>query len=116
MSPQSPRPPTYDELLRATRRSIVEQLSSLVLSVLGRVDDWLFDLAQKEGEGADPFTRSPRLEAMNALRSNRAAIERGFAAHYESLFDALIDPKPAEAAGAETPFASRLRLRIAPMV
>ncbi|MFN7211429.1 MAG: DUF1631 family protein [Lysobacteraceae bacterium] len=96
MSPQTTRPPTYDELLRATRRSMVDQLSRLVLSVLGRVDDWLFDLAQKEGEGSDPFARSPRLEAMNALRSNRAAIERRFAAHYEGLFDGLIDAKPAE--------------------
>ena len=93
------RPPTYDELLRYTRRSVVEQLSSLVLAVLGKADDWMFDLAQKEGEGADPFARSPRLEAMNTLRSTRATIERQFARQYEALFDDLIEPKQASADG-----------------
>lgn len=95
MTPVSSRPPTYDELLRYTRRSVVEQLSSLVLAVLGKADDWMFDLAQKEGEGADPFARSPRLEAMNTLRSTRATIERQFARQYEALFDELIEPKQA---------------------
>ena len=42
MTPVSSRPPTYDELLRYTRRSVVEQLSSLVLAVLGKADDWMF--------------------------------------------------------------------------
>ena len=93
MIPVSSRPPTYDELLRYTRRSVVEQLSALVTAVLGRADDWMFDLAQKEGEGADPFARSPRLEAMNALRSTRATIERNFARQYEALFDELISPR-----------------------
>lgn len=95
----SSRPPTYDELLRYTRRSVVEQLSSLVHAVLGKADDWMFDLAQKEGEGADPFARSPRLEAMNTLRSTRATIERQFARQYEALFDELIEPKQATADG-----------------
>ncbi len=99
MTPVSSRPPTYDELLRYTRRSVVEQLSSLVLTVLGKADDWMFDLAQKEGEGADPFARSPRLEAMNTLRSTRATIERQFARQYEALFDDLIEPKQASADG-----------------
>lgn len=94
-TPVSSRPPTYDELLRYTRRSVVEQLSSLVLAVLGKADDWMFDLAQKEGEGADPFARSPRLEAMNTLRSTRATIERQFARQYEALFDELIEPRQA---------------------
>lgn len=94
-TPVSSRPPTYDELLRYTRRSVVEQLSSLVLAVLGKADDWMFDLAQKEGEGADPFARSPRLEAMNTLRSTRATIERQFARKYEALFDELIEPRQA---------------------
>ncbi len=99
MTPAMSRPPTYDELLRYTRRSVVEQLSSLVLAVLGKADDWMFDLAQKEGEGADPFARSPRLEAMNTLRSTRATIERQFARQYEALFDELIEPKQASADG-----------------
>lgn len=99
MTPVTSRPPTYDELLRYTRRSVVEQLSSLVLAVLGKADDWMFDLAQKEGEGADPFARSPRLEAMNTLRSTRATIERQFARQYEALFDELIEPKQASADG-----------------
>ena len=92
MTPPTTRPPTYDELLRYTRRSVVEQLSALVRTVLGKADDWMFDLAQKEGEGADPFARSPRLEAMNTLRSTRATIERHFAQQYERLFDELLDP------------------------
>lgn len=99
MSPATPRPPTHDELLRHTRRFVVEQLSSLVVAVLGKADDWMFDLAQKEGEGADPFARSPRLEAMNTLRSTRATIERQFARQYEALFDDLIEPPPAAADG-----------------
>ena len=97
--PVSSRPPTHDELLRYTRRSVVEQLSSIVLAVLGKADDWMFDLAQKEGEGADPFARSPRLEAMNTLRSTRATIERQFTRQYEALFDELIEPKQAAADG-----------------
>lgn len=99
MTPVSSRPPTYDELLRYTRRSVVEQLSSLVVAVLGKADDWMFDLAQKEGEGADPFARSPRLEAMNTLRSTRATIERQFARQYEALFDELIEPRQVSADG-----------------
>ncbi len=96
MSILNTRPPTHDDLLRHTRRTVVEQLSSLVVSVLGKADDWMFDLAQKEGEGADPFSRSPRLEAMNTLRSTRATIERQFARQYESLFDELISPPVAD--------------------
>jgi len=69
------------------------------MTVFGKVDDWLFDLAQKEGEGSDPFARSPRPEAMNALRSNRAAIERQFVRQYEGLFDELIEPKQVSADG-----------------
>ena len=97
--PVTPRPPTHDELLRYTRRSVVESLSALVAAVLGKADDWMFDLAQKEGEGADPFARSPRLEAMNALRSSRATIERQFARRYERLFDELIEPEAAPVDG-----------------
>ncbi len=93
MKPTHLRNPLHDELLRHTRRYIVEQLSGLVLAVLGKADDWMFDLAQKEGEGADPFTRSPRLEAMNTLRNTRATIERQFARQYEALFDDLIEPR-----------------------
>ena len=87
----NPRPATYEALLRSSRRVLVEALSSLVHGVLGKADDWLFDLAQKEGEGADPFARSPRLEAMNTLRSTRVAIERQFEREYGALFDALIE-------------------------
>lgn len=36
-----------------------------------------------EGEGADPFARLPQLEAMNALRSSRAAIEQQFQREYD---------------------------------
>lgn len=99
MPPLHQRPPAYDDLLRSTRRSVVEQLSSLVVAVLGKADDWMFDLAQKEGEGTDPFSRSPRLEAMNTLRSTRATIERQFARHYEALFDELIEPQQMPADG-----------------
>ena len=99
MTPAGSRPPTHDELLRYTRRLVGEQLSALVVRVLGKADDWMFDLSQKEGEGADPFARSPRLEAMTALRSNRAAIERQFAQHYDALFEDLIHPKPVRPAG-----------------
>ncbi len=99
MTPVNLRPPTHDDLLRFSRRAVVEELSSLVMTVFGKVDDWLFDLAQKEGEGSDPFARSPRLEAMNALRSNRAIIERQFVRQYEGLFDELIEPKQVSADG-----------------
>lgn len=69
----------------------MDELSSLVVAVHGKADDWMFDLAQREGEGTDPFMRSPRLEAMNTLRATRATIERQFARHYEALFDDLIE-------------------------
>jgi len=72
-------------LFDTLRKHSIEHLHIAFGRVLGRADDWLFDLAQKEGA----VTASPQIDAMRSLRIARASMERSFLAHFESGFDAL---------------------------
>jgi len=74
-------------LFDTLRKQSIEHLRTAFGRVLGRADDWLFDLAQKEGA----VTGSPQIDAMRALRMARASMERGFLQHFESGFDIEFD-------------------------
>lgn len=72
-------------LFDTLRKQSIAHLQTSFGRVLGRADDWLFDLAQKEGAVAG----SPQIDAMRTLRLARASMERSFLMHFENGFDAL---------------------------
>lgn len=74
------------ELFETLRRRSVAHLQGSLGRVLGQADDWLFDLAQKEGAVAG----SPPLEAMRVLRVSRTSFEDAFTRHFDHGFDALL--------------------------
>ncbi len=73
------------DLVNALRRRSTEHLQTVLARVFARADDWLFDLAKKDGAPDG----SPYLHAMRALRSSRAPIERGFRETIEQGFEKL---------------------------
>ena len=77
--------PANRELLSAMRRRTTEHLQTVLARVFARADDWLFDLAKKDGAPDG----SPYLHAMRSLRTSRAPIERGFREHIDQGFAAL---------------------------
>lgn len=94
-----PQPnPANRELLAAMRRRTTEHLQAVLARVFARADDWLFDLAKKDGAPDG----SPYLHAMRSLRTSRAPIERGFREHIDQGFVDLERqgrPAPARAEG-----------------
>src|SRR5687768_16485905 len=74
------------ELFHTLRRHTLGYLQNTLSRVLGKADDWLFDLAQKEGAVAG----SPPLDAMRVLRLSRTPLENAFTRHFEAGFDALL--------------------------
>ncbi|MFT3805915.1 DUF1631 family protein [Arenimonas sp.] len=74
------------QLFEALRRTSVSHLQGVLSRTLVKVDDWLFELAQKDGASSG----SPHLDAMRSLRHSRAAIERAYNAHFEKGFDNLL--------------------------
>lgn len=93
-----PSPPAARDLVAAMRRRSTEHLQGVLARVFARADDWLFDLAKKDGVPDG----SPYLFAMRALRSSRAPIERGFREHLDQGF-ARLERQAAPAAGEATP-------------
>jgi len=90
--PGSTPGPGNRDLLAALRRRSTEHLQAVLARVFARADDWLFDLAKKDGVPDG----SPYLHAMRALRTSRAPIERGFREHLDQGFENLSRPaKPA---------------------
>ena len=83
--PQWQPSPANRELLAAMRRRTTEHLQTVLARVFARADDWLFDLAKKDGAPDG----SPYLHAMRSLRTSRAPIERGFREHVDLGFAAL---------------------------
>ena len=77
--------PANRELLSAMRRRTTEHLQAVLARVFARADDWLFDLAKKDGAPDG----SPYLHAMRSLRTSRAPIERGFREHLDLGFSTL---------------------------
>ncbi|WP_043800989.1 DUF1631 family protein, partial [Arenimonas malthae] len=78
-------PPSARDLVTGMHRRSTEHLQSVLARVFARADDWLFDLAKKDGVPDG----SPYLFAMRALRSSRAPIERGFREHLDQGFARL---------------------------
>lgn len=80
-----PAPPQARELVAGMRRRSTEHLQAVLARVFARADDWLFDLAKKDGVPDG----SPYLFAMRALRTSRAPIERGFRDYLDKAFGGL---------------------------
>jgi hypothetical protein len=74
------------QLFDTLRKRTLSHLQAALGRVLGKADDWLFDLAQKEGAVAG----SPPLDAMRVLRLSRTPLENAFTRHFEAGFDALL--------------------------
>ena len=73
------------QLFDTLRKRTLSHLQAALGRVLGKADDWLFDLAQKEGAVAG----SPPLDAMRVLRLSRTPLENAFTKHFEQGFEAL---------------------------
>ncbi|GAB2491550.1 DUF1631 family protein [Arenimonas alkanexedens] len=82
---QPPLPANTQDLVLGMRRRSTEHLQAVLARVFARADDWLFDLAKKDGVPDG----SPYLHAMRALRTSRAPIERGFREHLDQGFAGL---------------------------
>ncbi len=74
------------QLFETLRKLTISHLQIALGRVLGKADDWLFDVAQKEGSVAG----SPPLDAMRVLRLSRTALETGFTRHFEDGFESLL--------------------------
>jgi hypothetical protein len=73
-------------LFETLRKRTLSHLQAALGRVLGKADDWLFDLAQKEGAVAG----SPPLDAMRILRLSRTPLETAFTRHFEQGFESLL--------------------------
>jgi hypothetical protein len=73
-------------LFETLRKRTLSHLQAALGRVLGKADDWLFDLAQKEGAVAG----SPPLDAMRILRLSRSSLETSFTRHFEQGFESLL--------------------------
>ncbi len=74
------------QLFDTLRKRSLAHLQAALGRVLGKADDWLFDLAQKEGAVAG----SPPLDAMRVLRLSRTPLENAFTKHFEQGFESLL--------------------------
>ncbi|MBC7657292.1 MAG: DUF1631 family protein, partial [Frankiaceae bacterium] len=74
------------QLFETLRKRSLSHLQAALGRVLGKADDWLFDLAQKEGAVAG----SPPLDAMRVLRLSRTPLENAFTKHFEQGFESLL--------------------------
>jgi len=82
---RSGTPASSRELVAAMRRRSTEHLQAVLARVFARADDWLFDLAKKDGVPDG----SPYLFAMRALRTSRAPLERGFRDYLDKGFSSF---------------------------
>jgi hypothetical protein len=73
------------ELFQTLRKHTLGYLQNTLSKVLGKADDWLFDLAQKDGA----VSGSPPLDAMRVLRQSRASFESAYIRHFEADFESL---------------------------
>ena len=73
------------ELLNTLRKHTISHLAMVLGRVLGKADDWLFDLAQKE----EVLVGSPHMDSMRKLRMARTPLENGFKRHFDSCFEAM---------------------------
>jgi hypothetical protein len=85
------------QLFETLRKHTLTHLQGTLARVLGKADDWLFDLAQKEGASAG----APSLEAMRVLRLSRNPLEQAYTKHFDSGFEALLRQIKPETSGTQ---------------
>ncbi len=73
------------ELFNTLRKHTISHLTMVLSRVLGKADDWLFDLAQKE----EVLIGSPHMDSMRKLRMARTPLENGFKRHFDSGFESM---------------------------
>jgi len=73
------------ELFNTLRKHTISHLTMVLGRVLGKADDWLFDLAQKE----EVLIGSPHMDSMRKLRMARTPLENGFKRHFDSSFESM---------------------------
>ena len=73
------------ELFNSLRKHTISHLTMVLGRVLGKADDWLFDLAQKE----EVLIGSPHMDSMRKLRMARTPLENGFKRHFDSVFESM---------------------------
>ncbi|HNV84501.1 MAG TPA: DUF1631 family protein [Arenimonas sp.] len=73
------------ELFNTLRKHTISHLTMVLGRVLGKADDWLFDLAQKE----EVLIGSPHMDSMRKLRMARTPLENGFKRHFDSGFESM---------------------------
>jgi len=73
------------ELFNTLRKHTISHLTMVLGRVLGKADDRLFDLAQKDETAAGP----QHMDSMRLLRVARTALENGFKRHFESGFESM---------------------------
>lgn len=83
------------QLFETLRKHTLTHLQSTLARVLGKADDWLFDLAQKEGASAG----APSLEAMRVLRLSRSPLEQAYTKHFDAGFESLLKQIKPDAPG-----------------
>ncbi len=73
------------DLFNTLRKHTINHLTMMLGRVLGKADDWLFDLAQKE----EVLIGSPHMDSMRKLRMARTPLENAFKRHFESCFESM---------------------------
>ncbi len=73
------------ELFNTLRKHTISHLAMVLGRVLGKADDRLFDLAQKDEGPAGP----QHMDSMRLLRVARTALENGFKRHFETSFESM---------------------------
>ena len=79
------------ELLLKLRGQSMARLGAVIASMLGKVDDALFDFVQKASVGAD---HTDYLDAMREMRLRRTKVEAAAQKHLQRCFDALANGNP----------------------
>lgn len=73
------------ELFNTLRKHTISHLAMVLGRVLGKADDRLFDLAQKEEGMAGP----QHMDSMRMLRVARTSLENSFKRHFDSGFESM---------------------------
>lgn len=73
------------ELLNTLRKHTINHLTMVLGRVLGKADDWLFDLGQKE----EVLIGSQHMESLRKLRMARTPLENAFKHHFDSGFESM---------------------------
>lgn len=74
------------ELFSTLRKHALSHLTMVLGHVLGKADDRLFDLSQKEAL----FSSSQHIDSMRMLRAARSSLENNFKRHFDSGFESML--------------------------